>query len=80
MEWKKHWAKQKIEWARDDIKWSEGMEKSWRGLLVKHLKAKHDGKWDENCERCRLWREVIETEKKNRVASKQEIRRILRGE
>lgn len=80
MEWKKHWAKQKVEWTRDDVKWSEEMEKSWRRLLVKHLKAKHDGKWDEKCEKCRLWREIIETEKKNRIASKQEIRRILRGE
>lgn len=80
MDWKKHWAKQRIEWAREDIKWSNDTELAWRKLLTKHLKSKHNGKWDESCERCRLWREIIENEKKKRMSYKQEIRRTLRGE
>lgn len=80
MEWRKHWAKQKVEWAREDIAWSKDMEQSWRKLLTKHLKNKHSGHWTANCEICKLWREIIEGEKKNRLGYKQEIRRVLRGE
>ena len=79
MEWRKHWAKQRIEWDREDIKWSEGMEKTWRKHLAKHIK-KHDNKWREDCKICRLWKEIIENEKASRANSKKEIREILRGE
>ena len=80
MEWRKLWAKRKVEWAREDIAWSNEMEKSWRRLLFRHLKAKHNGKYDDKCERCRLWREIIEHEKTSRIASKREIQGVLRGE
>lgn len=80
MDWRKHHAKQQIEWAREDIKWSTDMEKSWRSLLVKHVQRKHEGKWTGECEICKLWREIIENEKQNRIASKRKIQEVLRGE
>lgn len=80
MEWRKHRAKQQIEWAREDIAWSTDMEKSWRKLLLKHMKRKHEGKYTAECEICKLWKEIIENEKANRIASKRQIQEVLRGE
>lgn len=80
MDWKKQNLKREIEWAREDIKWSEDMEKKWRELLLRHLRGKHEGKWTEDCEQCRLWKEIITKEGKIRIQTKQKIRSILRGE
>ena len=80
MEWKKHWAKQKVNWAREDIAFSTECEKDWRKGLVRHMKKKHEGKFSDECKTCGLWREIIENEKKIRLKSKKQIREILRGE
>lgn len=80
MEWRKHRAKQQIEWAREDIAWSNDMEKSWRKLLGRHVKKKHEGHWTSDCHICQLWKEIIENEKQSRIASKKHIQEVLRGE
>ena len=80
MEWKKHWAKQKMEWAREDIKFYEDSVKTYRRLCKKHCEKKHDGNFEKDCETCRLFKEVADGAKDLVIKSKKEIQEVLRGE
>ena len=80
MEWRKLRAKRAIEWAREDIQFYTESVEQYRKLLKKHMVNKHSGQYDINCERCKLWKEVIEGAKSIIIQSKQSIKEVLRGE
>lgn len=80
MEWQKAWRKQKIEWSREDVKFYSECYNNYVKLFKQHCCKKHNGQYDEKCERCGLWKELILATRENIRSSKREIREVLRGE